>query len=153
MELWIITGLIILIVFLYVALRRNRKTRPAVMSKEIEETLEAFIDEVGKQNEELLESVTEFKQQMEQRITDLEKKLSEFQALFQSIEQTVGTLEHSASHYTSKNNDQLSLQDRYSKVFELHGSGLSLEEIARITGSGKGEVELILQLSRYKQNN
>ncbi|QHT60724.1 hypothetical protein GXP70_12725 [Paenibacillus lycopersici] len=44
-----------------------------------------------------------------------------------------------------------SIRSRYAELFELHQAGKSIEAIAKKLGLNKGEVQLILQLSRQEE--
>lgn len=46
-----------------------------------------------------------------------------------------------------KEEDVLVLRERYRRVFELHREGLSLDEIAKRLGAGRGEIDLIFALA------
>ncbi|XEC97137.1 hypothetical protein AB6A23_11640 [Paenibacillus tarimensis] len=45
------------------------------------------------------------------------------------------------------------IKDRYAEIIGLHGQGKSIEYIARKSGLNKGEVQLILQLSRQEEQH
>ena len=45
----------------------------------------------------------------------------------------------------------LSMKSRYSELFTLHDQGKSVEAIAKKLSMNKGEVSLILQLSRQEE--
>lgn len=45
----------------------------------------------------------------------------------------------------------INLQERYARVFELHEQGKSVETIAKKLGMNKGEINLILQLSKQEE--
>lgn len=47
--------------------------------------------------------------------------------------------------------DMLALKERYRRVFELEKEGLSVDEIAKRLGAGRGEIELIFSLASKKE--
>lgn len=47
--------------------------------------------------------------------------------------------------------DMFALHERYPRVFELKQEGLSVDEIAKRLGAGRGEIELIFSLSTRKE--
>lgn len=47
--------------------------------------------------------------------------------------------------------DMLALRERYRRVFELHREGLSLDEISKRMGTGRGEIDLIFALAARKE--
>ncbi len=127
---------------------QNRQT-PGDM-KRIEVLLEKFVNEMEEQNEVLLQSISETEEKWEQKVRELEEKIDRLENAPQPSHDIKG---ESTVVNEPDNEDQLELQQRYQRIFQLHQNGLTTAEIARAVGSGKGEVELILQLSRMNGTN
>ncbi|MFC5648996.1 DUF6115 domain-containing protein [Paenibacillus solisilvae] len=113
----------------------------------------------------------------EQRIKELEKRCADLEAVLSeqaqyasaaSIEPALGkplsveaqkrpsaqnTIETTAvdSEESSPAAEKSSIRSRYYELFELYNHGKSIEAIAKKLGINKGEVQLILQLSKQEE--
>jgi septation ring formation regulator EzrA len=72
---------------------------------------------------------------------EIEKLRNELNSLAQSIETNNGP-----EVAQEANSDFLQLRERYQHVWQLYQKGSTIEEIAKETGRGKGEIQLILDL-------
>ncbi|CAH1197796.1 hypothetical protein PAECIP111893_00982 [Paenibacillus plantiphilus] len=150
--------------------------------RNMETALEQFMENMEADNREMVELVTsaqkEAKQQAqerEERINQLEQRCNELQqslseqakaqqpvAAFQAAQQSVAAdreeieTESQISMHEPEAVDpprSATIRSRYTELFTLHDSGKSVEAIAKRMNMNKGEVQLILQLSKQEEEN
>ncbi|OPA77622.1 hypothetical protein BVG16_14345 [Paenibacillus selenitireducens] len=149
--------------------------------KEVEDTLEHFMDEIESDNKELVELVGQMKQdfmvqqnvllhrvdQLEQRCQQFEFKqqqlefdLARYQTLYSGpthpvqaempVELADATAEQDEPILEEEIVEDTSIKARYVDVFALYEDGKSVDMISKKTGIPRGEVQLILQLSKQE---
>lgn len=126
---------------------KNRQSPGDV--KRMETLLEKFIDEMEEQNGLILQSISNTEEKWAQKVRELEEKIERLE----KGSKPSGEIPDDPPKEGQPKEDQLHLHQRYQRIFDLHQSGLTTAEIARAVGSGKGEIELILQLSRMNETD
>lgn len=162
----------IIMVGAFIMPRNKKEAAPSSPSvQNMEAALEQFMDNMDKENRELVHLVANAQKAAhhdaelkEQRIAALELKYNELAKQYETL------LNHSAStvpivtqavienHVQQEMNTaepapeaDHSIQHRYSELFQLHDQGKSIEAIAKKLGMNKGEVQLIIQLAKQEE--
>ncbi|MWV43521.1 hypothetical protein GRF59_07725 [Paenibacillus sp. HJL G12] len=157
------------------------------MVQEVEATLEQYMYDIERENEELVELIGQMKQEtasrqlaqqeqlteMRQRLLQLEQQNLQYEGRLSSVElgsqQAASVLlaqfqEGAAAQQPRVEQEVLmqaeadsvaqtlepSIRERYPDLFELHAQGKSVDGIAKLIGMQRGEVQLILQLSKQE---
>jgi DNA-binding NarL/FixJ family response regulator len=157
---------------------RNMETALEQFMENIEADNREIANLVGKFNQESQAQAAKRDEriaQLERRCAELEQKLAEqaLRAVYPSNPQVepaapepkqAATLSQSEMKHASAFNLEvaaadeqvdapaaLSIQDRYAELFEMYRSGKSIDAIAKKLGRNKGEIQLILQLSKQEE--
>jgi hypothetical protein len=145
------------------------------------DTLQHFADEMEEENKELLRMVGEMKREHEIRTGTLLSRIEQLEKQSVTIQESIlrpapapvpqpaqpevttsigpaaaaqnktvpvtdeTEMEKQPSRFAS------TVKDRYKELFELYDSGKSVEQIAKRLGKNKGEVQLIIGLSRQEE--
>lgn len=126
---------------LYAATRMKGET---ASDKELEQTIQAFMDELEEENETLLQTIKEMKEELS-RESDLNRNRIEslevqFNQMIRQIDgQTTSEMEVSSA---------LIFNEYYSRVVAMDREGRSPEQISKETGIGIGEIQVVLNLVR-----
>ncbi|MFS0727869.1 hypothetical protein [Paenibacillus sp. 1P07SE] len=98
--------------------------------------------------------------ELERRCGSLEQQLAEQQLRFDDRLEKLQAAAVSAASQTQPGTGpqvvaapELNIRARYAELFQMHEQGKSIESIARKAGLNKGEVQLILQLSRQEERH
>jgi len=165
--------------------RKKAESAEAPQSvRNMETALDQFMENMEKDNEQLIQLIAESQQAAKQegeskdkRIATLEERCGQLEKLLQETlvkpaaarlredqpssdamtgqadalsapqaEQS-GVVESAAQNQSPKPN---SIHDRYSELFRLYAEGKSIEAIAKKLGMNKGEVQLIIGLSKQE---
>ncbi len=149
-------ALIMIVAFFLRSSRAAADTAPmpglpaAWPSVEVEQTLKRFLQQVKQDNEQEMARLRETKAELLRELDELRKRV---EATEVRLTQLAGQLESSGSASADEANrsaadaDTLLLRERYRRVFEWNQEGMSVEEIAKRLGAGRGEIELILSLA------
>lgn len=149
--------------------------------RNMETALEQFMENMEADNREMVELVTssqkEAKQQAqerEERINQLEQRCNELQQSLSEqakAQQPVAAFQSAQRPVVVSNSEEIesqisvlepeavdpprsaTIRSRYTELFTLHDSGKSVEAIAKRMNMNKGEVQLILQLSKQEEEN
>lgn len=171
MEPWMLIVLLGAVIVTYGLIRFPNRQNGADVTGEIEETLDAFALQLEEENQHLLRTIGEMKQEYETlvqkligRMNGLEKQVRELAERASSVEtqghskaeangsrpliESIPVLE-SEPEVTSAS--QFDIKGRYKEIFDYHENGKSIEFIAKKMGMNKGEVQLIIQLSRQEE--
>lgn len=141
--------------------------------REVEATLEHYMADIERENEELVELIGQMKQDMTSRQLAQQEQLTEMRQRLMLLEQQNASYEARLFEFEKGNMQsssvlaqqdrqdeslepegaeevpkEPSIRERYPELFELHAQGKSMEAIAKFTGMQKGEVTLILQLAK-----
>lgn len=106
--------------------------------------------------EEKLNQIHDY-EQIQRELEQLRRDRDLLQAEIEKIKNELNSLSQTIQAYNvpevakEANSDILQLRARYQQVWQLHQKGSSIEEIAKETGKGKGEIQLILDLLQRSQ--
>ncbi|UVI32526.1 DUF6115 domain-containing protein [Paenibacillus spongiae] len=170
----------VVVVFGFIQPRKHAPAPEDNMAvRNMETALEQFMENMEADNRDMVNLVAKVQQdsqsqaklrearidQLESRCAELEQSLSQYTRESASQPAPSGSLEKLA--YTAEAPEELpilrdeaqvqdaapTIRTRYSELFELYDSGKSVEAIAKKLSLNKGEVQLILQLSRQEETN
>ncbi|WP_054028959.1 DUF6115 domain-containing protein [Bacillus sp. FJAT-28004] len=172
----------VVIVGAFVMPRKKQDTAlPPQTMQNMETALEQFMENMEKDNEDLVLLVRNAQQESksdaerkEQRIVELERKCEQLtEQLQKTLSQSatlVRPIETSLPAASLDMNMQLTtdaaivapiieetvrkntIQDRYKELFMLYEQGKSIEAISKKLGMNKGEVQLIIQLAKQEDS-
>jgi hypothetical protein len=97
------------------------------------------------------EFLKELQNLTESSLSQIEEKLKETREILNLIEkesQKLSTNLNLIQKNSHKEKEEIKVDERTSKIYELRDRGLSIYEIAKEVGISKGEVELILNLRK-----
>jgi hypothetical protein len=138
---WTLTLLLGIIVVLVVFLKTDFRGK----SKRADKSgFERFLEEWEKENEAFLRTFSEVHRDLMKRIDRLEERVETLDAIARSKEN--GPMQE-LSEVERVRNSRSQLRDRYKDIFDMADDGMSVADIARSTGRGNGEVQLILGLA------
>lgn len=138
---WTLTLLLGIIVVLVVFLKTGFRWK----SKRADKSgFERFLEEWEKENEAFLRVFSEVHRDLMNRIDRLEERVGTLDAIARSKEN--GPMQE-LSEVERVRNSRSQLRDRYKDIFDMADDGMSVADIARRTGRGNGEVQLILGLA------
>ena len=172
----VLLGAVVIVGAFVMPRKKQEQVHPSRSMQNMETALEQFMENLEKDNEELVLLVREAQQESkadatrkEQRIAELERKCEQLSELLQSSIAISGTMTASvpksisnemtkqespiavfaepAAQETRQTNN---IQSRYSELFALYEQGKSIEMIAKKLGMNKGEVQLIIQLAKQE---
>ncbi|MCQ6557890.1 DUF6115 domain-containing protein [Paenibacillus mendelii] len=182
MDPWLYIVLLgaVVIVFGFIQPRKHAPAEGNLAVRNMETALETFMENMEADNRDMVNLVAKVQQEhksqamlREERIDQLEKRCAELeQSLLESNKQTPAARSDSfsspeplpiiaeAPEAVLEVQSDISVQDtpptiraRYSELFELYDNGKSVEAIAKKLNLNKGEVQLILQLSKQEETN
>ncbi|RAP76235.1 hypothetical protein DL346_12570 [Paenibacillus montanisoli] len=141
--------------------------------RNMETALEQFMENMEADNRELADLVSKSAREAQlqtkkrdERIEQLENRCAELEQLLaaqanlydaasvrqQPVVQPLSNIEPiSEADPAVPEESSLSIRHRYAELFELYQSGKSIDAIAKKLGRNKGEVQLILQLSKQEE--
>lgn len=126
---WTLTLLLGIIVILVVFLNTNLKEKK---SESHDKAFQHFLEEWQKENEALLGTLAEMQSDVMERLDDVQERVR---------------LLESKAHDRDVAGTETDFRNRYSDIFEMADNGMSVADIARKTGRGNGEIQLILGLA------
>ncbi|WCK52869.1 hypothetical protein PP175_15720 [Aneurinibacillus sp. Ricciae_BoGa-3] len=157
-QIWLGIVTILLVVLFMWILRRQAPNADSVLQDE----MESFFAEFERENNEMLEAIARFKQNMtmqlngqaadlnslREQVTALHSQCEELRSLMEGKEPLPEMVEDRETHQPSA----LSfLRDDYKEIPPLYHSGFSVPDIARKLGLGSGEVEMVVQMLKKNQ--
>lgn len=110
------------------------------MGRQIKQEKDWMQKQLDRSHEELLIEVKDLRQRLEQLENGRSAQYK--QQTRENVQQEVPMEKNDP-----KAEDVLVLRERYRRVFELQREGLSLDEIAKRLGAGRGEIDLIFTLA------
>lgn len=113
-------------------------------STEVEQLLHQFMEEMETENERLMSKITEQTDRVNKELLLRDKKIEQLMADFMNLRQQHDQLKKELSNTSSSS----PIANRYKEVFHLFEQGLTIDEVAKKTGMGKGELLLITQLAK-----
>ncbi|AWP26927.1 hypothetical protein PVOR_22599 [Paenibacillus vortex V453] len=152
--------------------RREESVSSERVVKEVENTLEGYMAEIQNENEQLVELVSQMKQELrakqqeqQEQVSDLRQRMLVMEQKMIESETRLRTTEDKLVHAASLSADRAaasseaevsppvdSIKSRYAELFDLHGQGKSIDMIAKATGLQRGEVQLIIQLAKQEES-
>lgn len=142
-KLFLFVSLLGIGVVLYAALKGKPEPEHAPPDKELETSLQEFMDELEKENQYLLQTIEQLQSGLKreiaadrERIAKLEEKVERF-------------LERSGNRETAREPEAaptLVFNEHYSRVVTMAKEGRTPEQISKDTGIGMGEIQMILNL-------
>ncbi|MFV9509831.1 DUF2802 domain-containing protein [Tepidibacillus sp. LV47] len=103
-----------------------------LMEEKIEKIIEDFTFQFSLENDEFIQKIKESQQQF---FTKVEQKVN-------LIEERLNKLEKSQKTLSQQ------INPKYQEVMRLYQNGESIQQIARKTNMGQGEVELVIELMK-----
>lgn len=110
------------------------------MGRQIKQDKNLMQRQLDQSHEELLIEVKDLRQRLE--LLETGRGLQQKQQVRENVQQ-----EAAIEMLDPKEEDVLVLRERYRRVFELQREGISLDEIAKRLGAGRGEIDLIFALA------
>ncbi|MCQ4087217.1 hypothetical protein [Saccharibacillus sp. JS10] len=151
------------------------------MVREVEKTLEQYMAEMEKENDDLVNLLVQIRQETGAKQSALQEQLADMRGRLADMEKTSGKHEAKIEQLSSADlriaqqaavqlrNELLekavtappepevlpepedSVRQRYPQLFELHDQGKSVDAIAKVVGLQRGEIQLILRLAKREE--
>jgi ABC-type transporter Mla subunit MlaD len=165
----VLLGAVVIAYAIIMPRKKQHAALPAQTVQNMETALEQFMENMEKDNQELVQLVAKAQQETksdadrnEQRIIALERKCDRLTeqlelALSSSASpvaqpvQNIQAVEMEAVKLSNEAKQLNKIQVRYSELFQLYGQGKSIEVISKKLGMNKGEVQLIIQLAKQEE--
>lgn len=152
--------------------RREETVSSERVVKEVENTLEGYMAEIQNENEQLVDLVSQMKQELsakqqaqQEQVSDLRQRILGMEQKMNESETRLRTAEDKLVHAVSLSADTVaasseaevsppvdSIKSRYAELFDLYEQGKSIDMIAKTTGLQRGEVQLIIQLAKQEES-
>ncbi|BCJ85290.1 DUF6115 domain-containing protein [Effusibacillus dendaii] len=136
-------------VILFAVLKGKQESVPHLVDKDLEESLQAFMDEFEKENQYLLQTIKQLETKLQRETEENREKLEELEAKVEFLS-TQGR-ETKRSVKDSEPTPAIVFNEHYSRIVTMWNEGRTPEQIAKQTGIGMGEIQMILSL--VKQGN
>jgi hypothetical protein len=143
--------LCIAVVFLFSIVNREIKTKSVGPDRETLAEFKRLIVESQHAAENLLSAMDESRKILKEISYAVDDKERTLRKLIDASEMHLSTWKDTDKRETSIHTDNK--DDRYEKAIELAGQGLEDHEIAELSGLTDGEVRLILELNRKKNES
>ncbi|MET3288521.1 RNA polymerase subunit sigma-70 [Brevibacillus fluminis] len=158
-------GLLILLIALFLTLRQkgasgqeqSRSHEQKLQERqEMEKSLQRFVHQVKQENELVVANLRKTKENLRSDLDQLEERIQTLESELGAVrEQLASSMGETQKEPLSMGNeevprvheDTLFLRERFQRAFALQREGLSLDEIAKQLGAGRGELELIFSLA------
>ena len=169
---WLIVVLLGIAALLYAFMLPKRTNEEGTtVVKEVEATLEQYMADIEKENDQLIDLLAQLKQEstakqlsLQEQVTELRERLLKLEQQSHRVLEERAALndrtEHSAaveiSQQATPESSEIpeepsnSIMERYSELFELYHQGKSIDTIGKAVGMHRGEVQLILQLAKQE---
>ncbi len=142
MYIWILFAVVITTaIFLYILIKLKQKE---IRSTQV--LLLQFIDQFEEQYQDIVSKFEAYKQSLDAKYDELYHFINYKKNGTFNLNQQVETSEVNNQDERESDVDPLQIKDRYRSVLQLQQEGKTIDEIARSTGKGKGEIQLILEL-------
>lgn len=113
-----------------------------------DEALSAVLEEWQQENERLLHTLADLQHDVMDRVSHIQARVDRLEETFKAqmtpSDKTTPPLRPNGS---SRRRNTLSVHKRYADIVAMAEAGRSVADIAKETGRGNGEVQLILQLA------
>jgi DNA-binding NarL/FixJ family response regulator len=162
----VLLGLVCIVISFFAP--RSVSTEKINMVKEMEDTMEHFANEIEEDNILLMQSVAQIKTDHEQQMNRLISKVEQLEKQNYDLSSEIKSIVLTKFHEQNQQNSNppieaaapelvkaspMQMKERYSELFQLHEQGKSVEYIAKKLNLNKGEVQLIIQLSKQEEQN
>lgn len=134
--LTLLLGIIVILVVFFKTKLSKEKSDPR------EREFELFLEEWQKENEALLRALAEMQNDVLGRLDDVQQRVALLEAKAKDSHAAEAAAPKSRNEHES-----IELSNRYADIFEMAKNGISVADIARKTGRGNGEIQLILKLA------
>lgn len=158
--IWILIGLSIflnMIALVLILQGKQRKDRDKANEVQaIQQSMERFVTNMEKENEELYQQLAEYlkanQQSTDERIQLLEEKI---RSLEEELEEEAfsETINEAFDDQEDLNQPNLDLPQDEEKVLQLFKQGFSSNQIAKILQIDNGRIELIINLFKKRQSH
>lgn len=138
----------------------------AAIDQELKKTFEEFMNELERENSHTLRSFTALERETQMKLAEQQDVIQALEHRLQEVERMLATqapasqrvaseepvvdLAEQAANLEPKAPSFL-VNEKYTKVVELSNRGLSPQQIARETGIGIGEIQLVLGLVKREE--
>jgi DNA-binding NarL/FixJ family response regulator len=162
----VLLGLVCIVISFFAP--RSVSTDKINIIKEMEETMEHFANEIEEDNNQLMQSVAQIKTDHEQQMNRLISKVEQLEKQNYDLSNEIKSIVLTKFHEQNKPYSNppieavvpelvkvspMQMKERYSELFQFHEQGKSVEYIAKKLNLNKGEVQLIIQLSKQEEQN
>lgn len=139
----------------------SQPSQPATQKQweqaEVEKSLQRFVQQVKQENEAVVAGMQRTKAEWQQEVVQLRDRLGQAEAELMRLTAQVQSLQSQVNRVSPQEKetepeDVLALRERYRRAFEWKQQGVSLEEIAKRLGAGRGEIELIFSLAAPQES-
>lgn len=127
-----------------------------------EEGFDQFLEEWQQENEALLSTLAQMHDDVNARLDDVHERVAQLESKMRQLSSSEPVMTEHHDDEPDDDDDSHSGSEkqvdgeqhrhhwrhRYADIYDLAQSGLSIAEIARKTGRGNGEIQLILQLGQ-----
>ncbi|MFZ3576633.1 DUF6115 domain-containing protein [Virgibacillus sp. DJP39] len=141
--LLIISFLLHIVTFLalYQLYKQVQLPKQEIPSKDMMDLFETYLEDIKLENRRLEETLTDKPQEKQNVETDKD---------LETTKRVVKNADEKVYSTPEVGDDVLYETSTHAKVLQMHDQGMSIEEIARKTNSGKTEVDLIVKLHTKK---
>lgn len=182
MEPWqniVLVGAVVIAAAFIMPKKKPESEQSSQSVRNMETALDQFMENMEKDNEQLLQLVAETQktskqeaQQKDQRISLLEQRCGQLEKLLQetvvrpaiaassqaqsqdaeaAVREAAAAEDPQPTAEPKVSDNPNSIHARYAELFQLYGEGKSVEAIAKRLGMNKGEVQLIIGLSKQEE--
>ncbi|RNB77403.1 DUF6115 domain-containing protein [Brevibacillus panacihumi] len=149
-------GLAIMLLALFVRQKGNGnepeiRTQRSAQRAELEQGMQRFAKQIKQEQAAASARIQRSNDELLQELELLRKRVEELEnqrhLAAQAKAEPIPASEEGKAAKGPEEIDMLALRERYRRVFELQGEGLSPDEIAKRLGVGRGEIDLIFMLA------
>ncbi|WP_053375746.1 DUF6115 domain-containing protein [Paenibacillus sp. FJAT-27812] len=175
----VLLGAVVIVGAFVMPRKKQDHSLPSQSMQNMETALEQFMENMEKDNEELVQLVRDAQQEtkvdaerQEQRIAELERKCEQLAEQLQMARSATATITLQTASPQPLSIDAgkseaafaklpepveeeapraNTIHSRYAELFSLYEQGKSIEMISKKLGMNKGEVQLIIQLAKQEE--
>jgi DNA-binding NarL/FixJ family response regulator len=149
-------GVLVVIASLWMPRFSGRANAPQTLqwdAAEVEKSIQRFVQQVKAEQQQAISRALSLHaegqaeaRELEKRVQALEEKVHQLQMELQQVRERVAD-SGGTPFVPQLEPDALLLKERYRRIFELKEEGLTIDDIAKRLGAGRGEIELIFSLA------
>ncbi|GAX90551.1 DUF6115 domain-containing protein [Effusibacillus lacus] len=143
LKMFLFVSLLGIAAILYAVVKGKPDAAGISRDKELETSLQAFMDELERENEYLIQTIKQLQTDLQNETAENRERIAELEARVDQLEQK------SKSRKTTKKTETtpaIVFNEHYSRVVTMLREGRSPEQIAKDTGIGMGEIQMITSL-------